>query len=557
MKALTREFGPRSPVSSEGSAKGFRKFSEWNCRTIPTIYAFGPFRLDAQGGTLFMGTEAAALSQRAVALLRILIDRAGALVTKDALIKAAWPGLAVEDSNLTVQIAALRRALGEVPGGESWIATLPRRGYRFVGPAVTKSENRVPATPTVEAATRPAPMMALALPDQPSIAVLPFENLSGDPEQGYFVDGMVEEIITALSRIRGLFVIARNSSFTYKGQAVDVKQIGRELGVRYVLEGSVRKAEGRVRITAQLIEAETATHLWADRFEGSLEDVFDLQDQVAISVAGRVEPAVRTAEIRRALDRPRHDPTAYDLYLRSLRATLSWEKNDYLEALEWLSQAIKLDDTYGPALALSAVYHNSLNQNGWVDDPEATRQKAIWFARRAVRNAGTDAATLARAAWALAYAGEDIDAAIALMAQSLHINPSLAQGWRWSGWLRLWAGFPDMAIDHLEKSLRLDPLDPARATSLPTGVAHFFARRLEQARAALLRSFHEHPNWVPTSCFLASCYAHLGQLDEAKIIIKRLRGLTPVVPPNADQWRVPEQREFYLSGLRLAMRETE
>jgi TolB-like protein len=397
----------------------------------------------------------------------------------------------------------------------------------------------------------------LALPDQPSIVVLPFENLSGDPEQGYFVDGMVEEIITALSRIHWLFVIARNSSFTYKGQAVDVNQIGRELGVRYVLEGSVRKAEGRVRITAQLIEAETATHLWADRFEGSLEDVFDLQDQVAISVAGRVEPAVRTAEIRRALDRPRHDPTAYDLYLRSLRATLSWEKNDYLEALEWLSQAIKLDDTYGPALALSAVYHNSLNQNGWVDDPEATRQKAIWFARRAVRNAGTDAATLARAAWALAYAGEDIDAAIALMAQSLHINPSLAQGWRWSGWLRLWAGFPDMAIDHLEKSLRLDPLDPARATSLPTGVAHFFARRLEQARAALLRSFHEHPNWVPTSCFLASCYAHLDQLDEAKIIIKRLRGLTPVVPPNADQWRVPEQREFYLSGLRLAMRETE
>ena len=304
-----------------------------------------------------MGTEAAALSHRAVALLRILIDRAGALVTKDALIKGAWPGLAVEDSNLTVQIAALRRALGEVPGGESWIATLPRRGYRFVGPAVTKSEDRVPATPTVDAVTRPAPMMVLALPDQPSIVVLPFENLSGDPEQGYFVDGMVEEIITALSRIHWLFVIARNSSFTYKGQAVDVNQIGRELGVRYVLEGSVRKAEGRVRITAQLIEAETATHLWADRFEGSLEDVFDLQDQVAISVAGRVEPAVRTAEIRRALDRPRHDPTAYDLYLRSLRATLSWEKNDYLEALELLSQAIKRDATYGPAFALSAAYH--------------------------------------------------------------------------------------------------------------------------------------------------------------------------------------------------------
>jgi adenylate cyclase len=492
-----------------------------------------------------------------VALLGILIDRAGEPVTKDALVKAAWPGLAVENSNLTVQIAALRRVLREVPGGEGWIATLPRRGYRFVGPAVTKSEALVAATPTVDAATRPAPMMALALPDQPSIAVLPFENMSCDPEQGYFVDGMAEEIITALSRIRGLFIIARNSSFTYKGQTVDVKQIGRELGVRYVLEGSVRKAEGSVRITTQLIEAESATHLWADRFDGSLEDVFDLQDQVAISVAGGIEPALRTAEIRRALDRPRHDPTAYDFYLRSLRATFSWEKKDYLEALEWLSQAIKQDDTYGPALALSAVYHMALNQNGWVDDPEATRQKAIWFARRAVRNAGTDARTLALAAWALAYAGEDIDAAIALMDQSLHINPSFADGWRWSGWLRLWAGFPDMAIDRLEKSLRLDPLDPTRATSLPTGVAHFFARRLNQARTALLRSFHEHPNWVPTNCFLASCYAHLGQLHEAKIMIKRLRALTPVVRPNADQWRDPEQREFYLSGLRLAMSETE
>ena len=180
----------------------WRKFSEWECRTIPTIYAFGPFRLDAQGETLFKGTEPVALNHRAVALLRMVVDRARAPVTKDALIKAAWPGLAVEDSNLTVQIAALRRALREVPGGENWIAMLPRIGYRFVGPAVTKSEDRVPATPTVDAATRPVPMMALALPDQPSIAVLPFENLSGDPEQGYFVDGMVEEIITAQGRVK-------------------------------------------------------------------------------------------------------------------------------------------------------------------------------------------------------------------------------------------------------------------------------------------------------------------------------------------------------------------
>jgi len=253
---------------------------------------------------------------------------------------------------------------------------------------------------------------------------LPFQNLSGDPDQEYFADGIVEEIITALSRIRWLFVIARNSSFTYKGQAVDVKQIGRQLGVRYVLEGSVRKAGGRVRITAQLIEAETGAHLWADRFDGSLEAIFDLQDQVAVSVAGVIEPALQAVEMRRALDRPRNDPTAYDLYLHALRATGSWEKKDYLEALDWLSRAIKQDGTYGPALSLSAVYHMALSGNGWTDDPEATRQKAISLARRAVRNASDDAGTLGRAAYVLAYLGEDIDAATTLIDRSLHINPS-------------------------------------------------------------------------------------------------------------------------------------
>jgi adenylate cyclase len=198
-----------------------------------------------------------------------------------------------------------------------------------------------------------------------------------------------------------------------------------------------------------------------------------------------------------------------------------------------------------------------LSANRWTDDPEATRQKAIWLARRALRNAGGDAGTLARAAWTLAYLGEDIDVAMALMDQSLHINPNYADGWRWSGWLRLWAGLPDVAIDHLEKSLRLSPLGPRSGAVMATGVAHFFARRLDQARITLLLSLNEHPDWVPTNRFLAACYAHLGQLDEAKVIIKRLRALTPEVLPSADHWRDPEQREYFLSGLRLAMSEKE
>src|SRR5712675_2070833 len=246
-----------------------------SAQPMTTIHEFGPFRLDADAEILFRGAEPTVLGQRAVALLRLLLERAGAPVSKDALIDAAWPGLAIEDSNLTVQIAALRRVFNEVAEGASWIETLPRRGYRYVGPVVATSNPPAEATPP----TSPA----LALPDKPSVAVLPFSNLSGDAEQEYFADGMVDDIITGLSRIKWLFVIARNSTFTYKGRAADVKQVGRELGVRYVLEGSVRKLGNRVRITGQLIDTANAAHVWADRFDGALEDVFDLQDRITAS----------------------------------------------------------------------------------------------------------------------------------------------------------------------------------------------------------------------------------------------------------------------------------
>jgi adenylate cyclase len=506
---------------------------------------FGRFRLDLGGPELRCDGQPVRVHRHALGILCALAEAKGEIVTKDELIARLWPGRIVEEGNLHVHVSALRKLLdGE---GHGLVVTVPGRGYRLADLTGLRS------AALAESALRPR----LPLPDKASIAVMPFENLSGDPDQEYFADGMVDEIITALSRIRSLFVIARTSTAGYKGQSLDPKRIGRELGVHYVLEGSVRKAEGRVRISAQLVEAETAAHLWADHFDSSLEDVLDLQDQVAIRVAGVIEPTLRAAEIRRSLDRRRSDPTAYDLYLRALGASRSWEKKDYLEAIDLLSQAIKQDATYGPAFALSAMYHAALIGNGWTDASEATRQMAIWLARRAARNAGADASTLGQAAYALGYLGENIDVAMALMDQSLHINPSFADGWRWSGWLRLWAGLPDVAIDHLERSIRLNPLASRSGTLMATGVAHFFARRLDQARITLLRSLQEHPDWVPTNRFLAACHAHLGQLDEAKIIIERLRALTPEVLPTADNWRDPAQREFFLSGLRLAMSEAD
>jgi TolB-like protein/class 3 adenylate cyclase len=338
----------------------------------------------------------------------------------------------------------------------------------------------------------------LALPDKPSIAVLPFTNMSGDPEQEYFADGMVEEIITALSRIRWLFVIARNSSFTYRGRSVDVKQVASELGVRYVLEGSVRKAGGRVRITAQLIDALTGTHLWADRFDGSLQDVFELQDQVAVSVAGVIEPTLQAAEIRRSAERPTSDLTAYDLYLRALPAPSSFDKDRVAQALDLLRQAIKRDPRYGPALALAAICHHQLDLNGWTDDRETNRRMGVDLARQALRVGGDDPGVLAKAAFVLARFGEDIDAAVALVDRSLALNPSFALGWACSGYIRLFAGQPDLAIEHFETALRFSPRDRNATYLMGIGMAQFMARRFDEASDAATfiaraSSLREHP----------------------------------------------------------------
>jgi TolB-like protein len=406
-----------------------------------------------------------------------------------------------------------------------------------------------------DAAAKSLSTPALPLPDKPSIAVLPLANLSGDPEQEYFADGMVEEIITSLSRIRWFFVIARNSSFSYKGQSPDVKQVGRELGVRYVLEGSVRKAGGRVRITAQLIEAESGAHLWADRFDGSLEEVFDLQDKVAISVAGVIEPALRAAETRRTAARPTADVTAYDLYLRALPIFYSLTREGILKALHLFEQAIARDPAYGPALAWAAMCHLWRHFDGWAEEPETARRQGIELARRALEVAGDDASVLANAALALAQFGEDIGTMMALVDHSLALDPSSARGWYVSGLLRLWAGQPDVAVAHVETSLRLSPRERLGAHLSVIGSAHLLNRQFDAAMVKLLVAIHERPTNPPPYRSLACCYAHLGRLDDAKEIVTRLHAITRVIVPSTLPFRNPEHRELFLSGLRLAMGE--
>jgi adenylate cyclase len=342
------------------------------------------------------------------------------------------------------------------------------------------------------AAGSPAPAPSLLLPNKPSIAVLPFQNMSGDPEQEYFADGMVEEIITALSRIRWLFVIARNSSFSYKGKSPDLKRVGRELGVRYVLEGSVRKATGRVRITAQLVDAITGAHLWADRFDGSLEDIFDLQDKVAVSVAGVIEPALQAAETARSAGRPTNDLTAYNLYLRGY--AMVWSSARQIpEALRLMEHAIERDPRYGPALAWAAYCCYRLLHDGRSEDRAADRLKGVDFARRALEAAGDDPGVPANAALALAYFGEDIGAVMALVDRALALNPNYARGWQISGILRAWAGQPDIAIEHVEAALRLSPRARVGTSLFATGVAHLISRRFDEAVPKLLLAIQQNP----------------------------------------------------------------
>jgi adenylate cyclase len=407
---------------------------------------------------------------------------------------------------------------------------------------------------------RPAGMAAasapaLPLPEKPSIAVLPFQNLSGDPEQDYFADGMVEEIITALSRIRWLYVIARNSSFTYKDQAIDVKRVGRELGVRYVLEGSVRKAGGRVRITAQLVEAESGAHLWADRFDGLLEDVFELQDKVALSVAGIIEPTLERAETRRSSQRPTADLTAYDLYLRAREDERSRERERVMRALGLLDRAIELDPRYAPALALAANCRFVIDLHNWTNDLATNRRNGLRLAREALQSGPDDPVALILAGFVLGYFGEDVDAALRLVERGLALNPGYAFGWGVSADVNLYAGHTDVAIERYETCLRLDPRGNRGIPLTGIGIAHFFNKSFEEALKKLLLSVQELPSHMSTYRFLAASYAHLGRLTEARELIERLRAMTPAVLESATRFRNPEHRELFLSGLRLALGE--
>jgi TolB-like protein len=372
--------------------------------------------------------------------------------------------------------------------------------------------------------------VAPAAPDKPSIAVLPFENMSGDPGQDYFADGMVEEIITALSRFRELFVIARNSSFTYKGRAVDVKQVGRDLGVHYVLEGSIRKAGNRVRITGQLVDASTGAHLWADRFDGALEDVFDLQDQVTARVIGEIAPRLEEAEIRRTSSKPTGSLGAYDYFLRGMVGVHQWTREGNTEALSYFRRAIELDPNFAAAYGMAARCYSQRKASGWVTDRIQEIEHTRQLARRAVELGRNDAVALCTAGVALGFVAGEIEDGSAFIDRAIALNPNLAWAWLFSGLTKIWLGQLDMAIDHLSHSMRLSPHDP-HVFNMQGGIAaaHFFAGRPAEALKWAEMTLRERPNHLLASAILAATRALNGQEEDAVKAMAHLRQIAPAL----------------------------
>jgi TolB-like protein len=403
----------------------------------------------------------------------------------------------------------------------------------------------------------PAEKPALALPEKPSIAVLPFQNMSGDVDQEYFADGIVEEIITALSRFRHLFVIARNSSFIYKGRAVDVKAIGRELGVRYVLEGSVRKAGTRVRIAGQLVDATTGAHLWAERFEGALEYIFDLQDQVTVSVVGAIAPKLEQAEIERSKRKPTDSLDAYDYYLRGIACVHRWSREGSTEALRLFNKAIELDSDFAAAYGMAARCYSQRKVSGWMTDRQKEAAEAERLARQAAELGRDDPIALYAAGMALAYVVGDLDEGAALIDRALSLNPNLAWAWLFSGWVRVWLGQPEVAIEHETKAMRLSPHDSAFFNmQAATALAHFFAGRYVEALSWVERAIRAQPNHIIALCTAAATSALLGRDGEAKTALARLRQLDPALRisnlKEVIPIRQPEHFAIWAEGLRKA-----
>ncbi|NRP70798.1 Transcriptional regulator HilA [Ensifer psoraleae] len=522
-------------------------------------FVFGDYVLDPERRELTLRGQVVAVGPQVFDLLLHLVRNRDRVVSKDDLLQAVWGGRIVSESTITSHINAVRKAIGDSGEEQRLVRTVARKGFRFVGEIRGEEIGETRQLVVEQAAPErkePSPA-ALVLPEKPSITVLPFLNLSGDQEQDYFADGVVEDIIAALSRIRWLFVIARNSSFTYKGRAVDVKEVGRELGVRYVLEGSVRKSGNKLRITGQLIDATTGTHLWAERFEGTLDDIFELQDQMAESVVGAIAPQLEQAEIERAKRKPTENLDAYDYYLRGMAKLHSGTREAIEAALPLFYTATELDPEFASAYAAAAWCHFWRKVNGWTTDRAREIAEGARLARLAVELGRDDAVALTRGGHALGHLAGDLDGGIALIDRARLLNPNLAPAWFLGGFLRVFRGETESAIENFAHAVRLSPLDPEIfRMQAGTALAHFFAGRFDSASAWAEKALGNLPSLLIAVAVVAASHALAGRSDEARQAMQRLRALDPSLRvSNLKDWlpiHRPEDLARFADGLRLA-----
>lgn len=474
-----------------------------------TVLQFGNYALDVDRRSLERDGRHLALRPQAMEVLCYLAKNPGRPISKSELFEEIWPGIAVTDDSLVQCIRDIRDVLED--DDRRMVKTVPRRGYLFAG-LITPRRSSPNAIGQREIHALSPP------PDRPSIAILPFANLSPDPDQDYFSDGIVEDITTALSRNRAFFVIARNSSFTYKGRAIDLKQVGRELGVRYLLEGSVRKSGGRLRVTGQLIEAASGHHLWADRFDSDVTDIFELQDRIVMRVVGAIAPRLERAEINRIKRFATDDLDAYELYLRGLASWNRWTKTDNAKALQYFYAAIEKDPDYSTPYGLAASCYFFARVNSW-----ESRFDEIEIARLVDASAQIGADDPVALAWAghvHAFFFRDVERALLLTNRALQLDNNLAAAWLRSGWVRAYAGDADGAIESLNKVFRLDPLDPrAFLTQAGMALAHFVAGRDDEAAAWAAKVLRLKPDWHPALRIALAANGMLGRRDEAERVL--------------------------------------
>ena len=529
------------------------------------LYEFEDFLLDSARRELRKGGALVAVEPKAFDVIELLVRNRDRVVSKDELLAEIWQGRIVSESALTTCINAARTALGDSGEAQRLLRTSPRKGIRFVGEMRERVGQHANATETAspksERTVSPVNAHAdpLGAPTRSafSIAVLPFANLSDDREQEYFADGMVDELISALSRFKSFFVIARSSSFTYKGRPVEVKQVGRELGVRYVVEGSVRRAHNRVRISTQLVDTESSAQLWADRFDGVLEDIFDLQDRVSLSVVGAMAPKLVQAEIDRAKRKPTESLDAYDNYLRGLEKAVGTSHIDNDAALKLFYRAIELDPQFAAAYGMAAWCYVFSHVNGWTGDYGGDLPEIERLARTAAHFGTNDAAALAYSGIALARLVGDLEGGIALVDRALSLNPNLAAAWTFSGWARTFVGQTDTAISHLQRAMQLSPLDPLIFLSqMCMSLALFVAGRYEEGASWAVKALQVKPNFQAIMRLLIVNSALSGRVEDAKRSMKVAISLDPAMRLSNLKERIgpfkPEDIVRYCDALRLA-----